>query len=41
MEPFTLQIIVLGVLGSFATKFAQSYNFKAFKQIEFTDFLRK
>jgi len=41
MEPFTIKIIVLTASGSFATKFAQSYNFKAFKQIEFADFFRK
>lgn len=41
MEPITIKIIILIVSGSFATKFAQSYNSKAFKQIEFTDFLKK
>jgi hypothetical protein len=41
MEPFTIKTIVLIVSGSFATKFAQSYNFKPFKQIANADFFRK
>jgi len=41
MEPFVVKIIILTAAGSFATKFAQSYNFKAFKQIAFVDFFRK
>jgi len=41
MEPFTIKMVTLTASGSFATKFAQSYNFTAFKQIEFADFLRK
>jgi len=41
MEPFTIKKNILTASGSFATKFAQSYNFKPFKQIEITDFFRK
>jgi len=41
MEPITIKIFILIVSGSFATKFAQSYNFKPFKQIAFADFFRK
>jgi hypothetical protein len=41
MEPFTIKKIILTASGSFATKIAQSYNFKAFKQIVKADFFRK